>query len=90
MYLEAMKATGEILDWKFEGIKLRLADRTWYHIDFVVTFPDRIELHEVKGHWENDARVKWKVAADAFWMFKFVAVQWKRGQWVYEIYRGEK
>ena len=90
IFLEAQKSAGEILDWRFEPVKLRLADNTFYNIDFMVTCRDRIELHEVKGHWEDDARVKWKVAAESFWMFQFVAIQWKGGKWVFERYnRGE-
>lgn len=34
-----------------------------------------MELHEVKGYWEDDARVKIKVAAEAFWMFRFIAIK---------------
>ncbi|MHC1728528.1 MAG: hypothetical protein AB9866_21430 [Syntrophobacteraceae bacterium] len=80
----------EVLLWQFEPIKFRLADNCFYNIDFMVVRPDRIEMHEVKGHWEDDARVKWKAVADMFWMFRFVAIQWQKGEWVYEYYRGEK
>ena len=33
-----------------------------------------MELHEVKGHWQDDARVKIKVAAEQY-PFRFVAVK---------------
>ena len=33
-----------------------------------------LEMHEVKGHWMEDARVKMKVAADMY-PFRFIAVQ---------------
>jgi hypothetical protein len=33
-----------------------------------------IELHEVKGFWEGDARVKIKVAAEMY-PFRFLAVK---------------
>ena len=73
--LEARKRTGEIADWKFESVKLRLADRTWYTPDFMVIFADgTIEFHEVKGHWEDDARVKWKVVQELYPFFVFVVV----------------
>jgi hypothetical protein len=53
----------EITSWKFQSLKLKLAHRTFYTPDFIVTLPDgRIEIHEVKGHREDDARVKIKVA----------------------------
>jgi hypothetical protein len=87
--LQVALLAGEIDWWEFEPFKLRLAPLTTYSPDFGVMKPDGvIELHEVKGHWEDDARVKIKIAADKFWMFKFVAmkVRPKRdgGGWVAE------
>ncbi len=74
-YLDLQKHAGEIIDWRFEPFKLRLAGRTFYTPDFVVILPDgTIRIIEVKGHWEDDARVKIKVAAEAYWWFEFVAV----------------
>lgn len=82
--LEAMKAAGEISDYRFECVKLRLADKTFYTPDFMVLRPDGgFEMHEVKGFWEDDARVKIKVAAESF-PFKFVAVRKVKGAWVFE------
>lgn len=34
----------------------------------------QLEAHEVKGHWQDDARVKVKVAADQY-PVRFVAVK---------------
>lgn len=74
--LELLKSANEIVDYKFEAIKLTLAKRTTYTPDFFVHNSDDIlELHEVKGHWEDDARVKIKVAAQQFPQFKFIAVK---------------
>lgn len=74
-HLELCKREGSVLWYKFEGMKFRLADNTFYTPDFaVMLFGGDIELHEVKGHWEEDARVKIKVAADLY-PFKFVAVK---------------
>lgn len=74
-YLKILQHAGEILWWKFEGIKLRLADNTFYSPDFFVMEADgQLEAHEVKGFWEDDARVKIKVAAAQF-PFRFKAVQ---------------
>jgi len=73
--LEHMKRSGEIEWYKFEGIKLRLANRTFYTPDFFVMLPDgTLEVHEVKGFWEDDARVKIKVAAEMY-PFKFIAIK---------------
>ena len=67
---------GVIAAYKFEPMKLRLADLTSYTPDFmVITAEGHVEFHEVKGFWTDDARVKIKVAAELFPWFKFVAVQ---------------
>lgn len=64
----------EILWHKFEAVKLRLADNTFYTCDFAVMTADlALELHEVKGFWQDDARVKIKVAASLY-PFRFIAV----------------
>jgi hypothetical protein len=97
--LEARKAAGEVSWWAFETMRFRLADGAWYKPDFavVVTFQfqadgqlwvdSKLELHEVKGHWREAARVRIKVAADRH-PFRFVAVTRKGGQWQYETIRG--
>lgn len=73
--LEARKHLGEVAWYKFEGIKLRLADNTFLTVDFAVMLRDgQLEMHEVKGHWTDDARVKIKVAADIYPM-QFLAVK---------------
>jgi len=41
-----------------------------------------VEFHEVKGHWEDDALVKIKVAAQTFPEFSFRAFHKKSGEWV--------
>ncbi len=69
--------TGEIREWRFEAIKLRLAPSTFYSPDFmIVNLDGSIELHETKGHWEDDSRVKIKVAARTFPELIFVGVMW--------------
>ena len=73
--LRALERAGQILWHKFEGIKLRLADNTFYTPDFAVLAADGvIELHEVKGFWQDDARAKIKIAA-ALYPFRFLAVK---------------
>lgn len=72
---ERRKQIGEVLEFRFEPLKIRLADNTYYTIDFMLVMADMtIELHEVKGFWEDDARVKIKCAAEALPYFKFIAV----------------
>jgi len=74
LHLEAMKQGGEILWWRFEGMKFRLADATFYTPDFCVLCADgTLEAHEVKGYWQDDAKVKIKVASSMY-PIRFVAV----------------
>jgi hypothetical protein len=81
-YLEGLKRAKEIVSYKFEAITLNLAYRTSYTPDFIVVTKDRIEIHEVKGHWRDDARVKFKVAAEKFPEFAFYVVKLgNRGVW---------
>lgn len=73
--LQSLKDAGQIAWFKFEGLKLRLADNTFYTPDFAVMLADgTIECHEVKGFWQEDARVKIKVAADLY-PFRFIAIR---------------
>lgn len=75
LVLEARRQGGELKAWKYEPLRLILAPKTTYCPDFlVVTSDDEIELHEVKGFWRDDARVKIKVAATTFPWFRFIAV----------------
>lgn len=66
-HLEALKHAGEVMWWKFEGIKLRLADRTFITFDFAV-LPKHLvlELHDVKGFMTDETNAKLKVAADQY------------------------
>jgi hypothetical protein len=65
---------GEILFYRFEAIKLRLADNTFITIDFpVITAAGQLEFREVKGRWTDDARAKTKIAAAQF-PFRFIAI----------------
>ena len=88
-HLELELRAGNILWYSFEAIKLRLAKNTFYTPDVAVMNKDgEIELHEVKGHWEDDARVKFKVIMEKFWMFRFVLVKRIKGGWLLEGLRG--
>ena len=84
-HLELLKRAGEVLWYRFEGVKLRLADNTFYTPDFAVLAADSVmECHEVKGFWQDDARAKIKVAADLYpFRFKALRVRAKKrgGGW---------
>lgn len=76
LFLKVQQQEKKIEWFKFEGMKFRLANNTFYTPDFAVMQPDRsFELHEVKGFWTDDARVKIKVAAGLYPIFRFLAVQ---------------
>ena len=85
-HLESLKMNGEIQYYAFDSMKFRLADKTFYSPDFIVLKSNgELEAHEVKGHWEDDARVKIKVAASMH-PIPFIAVKWneKNNSWDYE------
>lgn len=88
--LKALQRDGQIAWFKFEGVKLRLADNTFYTPDYAVMLTNgQMEMHEVKGFWQDDARVKVKVAAELF-PFRFLAVRPKPkkdgGGWNVEVF----
>lgn len=69
-HLEALKTQGSVSWWKFEAITLKLADNCRLTMDFAVLLSNgELELHDVKGSkfmFQDDAKVKIKVAADTF------------------------
>ena len=85
--LKLLYHAGEIAWYKFEGIKFKLADNTYYTPDFAVMLrTGEIEIHEVKGSkfiFQDDAKVKIKVAAELYpFVFKVVyPPKNKSGQW---------
>ena len=90
MHLEGMRVEGFIVWLDFESITFKLAEhRCRFTPDFIVQKNDgTVIAYEVKGHWEDDARVKIKVAAKSFPWVKFVGVMWVKdgcgGHWKYE------
>ena len=83
---------GEITAWWFEPMKLRLAPLTFYSPDFVILHNDgMIEVAEVKGGFiEDDAMVKFKCAAEIWWMFDFRMYQKKRKADPFVMIRGSE
>lgn len=83
--LERARA-GEVVWFRFEGLKLRLADSTFYTPDFAVMLAGgQMECHEVKGYWLDDARVKVKVAAELY-PFRFIAATKSKTGWDKEVF----
>lgn len=89
--LYSMKTRGEIRDYAFEPVKLRLGRGAWYTPDFVVYEKDQgVTVYEVKGFWREAARVRIKVAARLYPMLRFVAVKKDKGiGWVFEEIGGK-
>src|SRR5687768_5117791 len=51
-YHEMRKRAGLIRDWRYEAVRLKLADGAWYKSDFLISDNDGfLELEEVKGFW---------------------------------------
>lgn len=77
--LELRKQAGEIHDWKYEAIRLRIAfgnKPAWYKPDFLIVNADgSLHAHETKGWWKTDARLRIKVAAGVYPWIKFVGVR---------------
>ena len=97
-YLRTELACGRVLWFAFEPLKLRLADNTHYTPDFAVLYATgELWLVDTKGTkkdgggykpWiEEDARIKLKVAAEAFPFVVAVAYRLPvkaGGNWVIE------
>ncbi len=76
--LQVRKLAGEIIDWWFECIKIKLADLCFYTPDFAVLFADgSMEFIDAKGGGPIDDKsiVKIKCAAEKFPQFQFAMEQ---------------
>jgi len=73
---------GEIVAYWFEGVKFRLARKTFYTPDFFVQYPDHFECVEIKGGFvREDSILKFKVAREMWPCYKWVMMQYKGGEW---------
>lgn len=81
-YLEMLKQSGEVIWWEFEPMNLKLAEKCFYRVDFLVmTKTGQLEVHEVKGYMTDDSLVKFKIAAEKF-PFKFKMISYIKNEWV--------
>ena len=95
-HLANQKLAGEILWYKMHGFGMRLADNTFFYPDAMVMENDRsISIYDAKaqnrstgkGLWKDDAKVKIKVAAELFPIFRFRGISYtKKNGWVIEEY----
>lgn len=81
--LEPARHDGLVTHFEFEMLKFRLAGSTFYTPDFGVVMADgQFELHEIKGGWiQEDAMIKFKVAAEKYPFFNWKMWQYKGGVW---------
>lgn len=81
-HLSMLKMAGEITEFWFESIKVKIADGAcWYTPDFLVLKADStLEFHEVKANpriFQDDAKVKVKSTATNY-PFKMIVVYPKK------------
>ncbi len=88
--LRPQEIMGEIRDWCYEPFKFILSHAlkgkrrgTTYTPDFLA-ISNKFTIYEVKGHMEDDAAVKIKVAAELFPWFEWILVFRKRGEWIFQ------
>lgn len=84
VHLEQRRHLGEILDWQYENVGLRIAANTFHYPDFFVTFPDHFEFHDVKGFKRETWLVKIKACKERYPYFKYGYVKKEKGIW--EVY----
>lgn len=70
--LEEQKRMGLVHWWKFHALRVRLADNTFYEVDFLVMAADSVlEIHEIKGGYTTDkGQMKIKVCAESLPVFR--------------------
>lgn len=89
--LDVQKLNGEIADYRFEAITLRLAKGARFTPDFTVWLKDNtVRFIETKGFWRESARLRIKIAAEMYPQHKFIVVQKLRKKdgdgWKYETF----
>ena len=101
-HLEMLKQKGEIKDWQYEPVRLRLSDlkrgrrssakgrkEAWYTPDFLVRLnDDTLVIHEVKGREMAAEMVRFRVAASMHW-YRFVLVKKTGANWEEEVFSSE-
>lgn len=75
-HLEAQRLAGDILGWKFHPLRVRLADNTYYEVDFLVLQADLVlAIHETKGGFTTDkGQLKIKLCAEVLPWFRMLKV----------------
>jgi hypothetical protein len=73
-HLEAQRLAGLIIGWKFHPLRVRLADNTYYEVDFLVMEADRsLTIVETKGGFTTDkGQIKIKLCAEVLPWFRMI------------------
>lgn len=90
--LEPERASGSIVFWAYESVKLRLGANLHLTPDFIVIRADGgVEFRDPKGFVEEDARAKFKMAASLYPHFRFMLARKRAkkdgGQWEHEEFK---
>ena len=82
--LEAQRRAGDIEDYKFESVKLRISDRCFYTPDFIVErLHQRPLIIEIKGPFiREDALIKFKAAKELHHWADFEMHQRSKDGWL--------
>jgi hypothetical protein len=89
-HLELLAKAGEIEEWLYHPIRVRLAKNCTYEPDFGVWREgNHLTLYEVKGSWlaknARDSRTRLLIAASMYLRWRWVAVLKDTGRWAYEV-----
>jgi len=76
--LDTYGKTIGMIDYKFNCIKLMLADGAWYTPDFMIMYSNKTEIIEIKGFRRTSAILRFKVAKSSYPMFDFRMLTWDK------------
>lgn len=76
-HLAVRQRAGEVHQWWYEPIGLRLGQKCYYHPDFLVQLSDGVlQIHEIKGAYiREDSWIKLKTAAKQYPCFIFIMIK---------------
>jgi len=89
--LQRRVRNGELRKVYYEAVTFKMADRATYTPDFYCLRTDGgVEIHETKGYWREDDRVKIKVCASMFDEFYWYGVRIAKQRGVWKILKTEE
>jgi hypothetical protein len=74
-HLQMLVRAGECTSWLYESVRFKLSDRCYLTPDFYVRAGDQLQIHEVKGHREDDAMAKFRIAAGMYPEYLWLMVE---------------